>query len=55
MLTRRLVSETVFASTHTTLQHSKSIRQDYSQDKSNLSPEFDGHAGEPGDKASWLV
>ena len=24
-------------------------------DKSNLSPEFDGHAGEPEDKASWLV
>ena len=51
MLTCRLVaSETVFGSTHTTLQHSKVYQARLLPCKINLtsSPGFDGRAGEPG-------
>ena len=55
MLTCRLVvvSETAFASTHTAMQQSKGK----TTHRINLTslPEFDGCAGESGDKASWLV
>ena len=46
-----------FYTHNTTLQHSKVYQARLLPCKTNLtlSPEFDGHAGEPGDKASWLV
>ena len=55
MLTCRLVvSDTAFASTHTTLQHSNVYQARLLPCKTNLtsSPEFDGRAEELGDKAS---
>ena len=46
MLPCRLVSETVFASTQH-CSNQKAIRQDHSQDRSNLVAKYDGRAGEP--------
>ena len=53
---RLVVYETAFASTHTTLHHSKVFQARLLPCKTNLtsSQEF-GRAGELGDKASWLV
>ena len=48
------ISETAFASKHTVVLKSLPGKI-ITKTNLTLSPECDGRAGEPGDKASWLV